>query len=88
MANQASWIVRKILQAGHWLEEKGLQIAEIMETDEYQEDSTPKIDWQDGGSQMIHYVHSAWKLMNPPAPILYVYLLKSVVEKTHELAIN
>ncbi|KAH0752152.1 hypothetical protein KY285_005300 [Solanum tuberosum] len=34
IVNQASWIVRKILQARHWLEEKGLQIAEVMETNE------------------------------------------------------
>ncbi|KAH0685676.1 hypothetical protein KY284_016229 [Solanum tuberosum] len=35
IANQASWIVRKILHAGHWLEEKSLQIAEVVETDEF-----------------------------------------------------
>ncbi|XP_049381304.1 uncharacterized protein LOC125845835 [Solanum stenotomum] len=30
---QASWIVRKILQAGHWQEERGMQVAEIMKTE-------------------------------------------------------
>ncbi|KAH0636879.1 hypothetical protein KY289_036794 [Solanum tuberosum] len=35
IVNQASWIVRKILHAWHWLEEKGLQIAEVMETNEF-----------------------------------------------------
>lgn len=34
-ANQASWIVRKIIQVGHWSEDKGLQIAKSMETDDF-----------------------------------------------------
>ncbi|KAG5605449.1 hypothetical protein H5410_026941 [Solanum commersonii] len=35
IANQASWIVKKILYARHWLEEKNLQMNEIMEGDEF-----------------------------------------------------
>ncbi|KAG5610973.1 hypothetical protein H5410_022254 [Solanum commersonii] len=30
-AKQASWIVRKILRAGHWISEAGLQVTEFME---------------------------------------------------------
>ncbi|KAH0678909.1 hypothetical protein KY284_019994 [Solanum tuberosum] len=35
MATQASWIVKRILYAGQWLEERNLQMNEIMEAKEF-----------------------------------------------------
>lgn len=34
-ANQASWVIKRILQGGKWLEESGLNIEETMEVDRY-----------------------------------------------------
>ncbi|KAH0707011.1 hypothetical protein KY289_012087 [Solanum tuberosum] len=34
-ANQASWVVRKILQAGHWISKAGLQVTEVMEAETF-----------------------------------------------------
>ncbi|WMV55137.1 hypothetical protein MTR67_048522 [Solanum verrucosum] len=34
-AKQASWVVRKILQAGHWISEAGLQMEKVMEAETF-----------------------------------------------------
>ncbi|KAH0720194.1 hypothetical protein KY284_005224 [Solanum tuberosum] len=34
-AKQASWVVRKILQAGHWISEAGLHVTEVMEEETF-----------------------------------------------------
>ncbi|KAH0715124.1 hypothetical protein KY284_008029 [Solanum tuberosum] len=34
-AKQASWVVRKILQAGHWVSEAGLQMEKVMEAETF-----------------------------------------------------
>uniref|UniRef100_A0A0V0IYZ4 Putative ovule protein n=1 Tax=Solanum chacoense TaxID=4108 RepID=A0A0V0IYZ4_SOLCH len=34
-ANQASWVVRKILQVGHWISEARLQVTEVMEAETF-----------------------------------------------------
>lgn len=76
-ANQASWVIKRILQGGKWLEESGLNIEETMEVDRY----NIKIFTTNSEGNIGRYLGEGWYVYNQGQPKWTFILFQAIHEK-------